>query len=254
METRYLFSDILEMLKLIKDDKSKQNTVEKFLKNITKPENVNDIKSGLGYESIIPKHIMEMLASIRYDQKKLLKVLTFIEDEILKKKEDKDECENIDEFKTIIPQIMEALEGGYIVYLNPETLEMEQVENKTVAFIDEFEELNDDKMDEFELEYVKWDNYIKFEPLDYQDTATITEDFVRQLDDVRLATELEDALTIEESMDEFCNIIERSPKVNQEWQNFKRKATEDYIKNQLIGQLKGFQHEGTTELILDENL
>ena len=253
METRYLLSDIIDMLKIIKDDKSKQNTVIRFLEGITDVEKSNN-PHNISDDEIIPRYIVEMLMSIKNDEKKLLKVLNFIEDEILEKNEDKDELEMTEEFKTIIPQITEALENGFIVYLNPETMEMEQIQNKTVAFLDEFEELNDDRMDEYELEYVKWDNYIKFEPLNYQDTATLTEDFVLQLSDTKLASELEDALTIEESMDEFCNIIERSAKTSQEWKNFKQKVTEDYIKNQLIGRLKGIEREGTSELILDETL
>lgn len=238
METRYLISDIIDMLKIIKDEPAKQKQVSDFLEKMIVSD-VTETGDETGeYDNVIPRHIITMLMVIKYDQHKLLRLLNFIEDEIIDKKEDKNESNVVSEYKTVIPQIMEALNNGFIVYLNPETMEMEQVESETVFNLEEFQEQNDDRLDDFELNYATWDDYIKFEPLGFDDITTLTEDFTRDLADTELATRLEDALSIEESLDDFMAIVNSTEKTRKMWDNYINKAREDYVCNQLVSNLK----------------
>lgn len=244
METRFIISDILEMLKMIKDDKGKQNKVRKYLENLSGlHEDLKETKAFDENEEIIPMDIIEMITAIKDDENKLLRALHFIEDEIIEKKENKNEEAIVDEYKNVCAQIITGMEAGFISYINPETLEIEQVQSDTVYEPEEFEEQNDDILDEYQLDYMKWDDYITFEPLSELDLSTMMEDFIRQQPDKKFATKLEDALTIEESYDKFKALINASAEHKQAWENFKKNATENYVRNHLIEELKNRKGE-----------
>lgn len=243
MENRFVISDILEMLKIIKDDHSKQNKVRQYLKRLTGYDGTAKESYSPGEEDIIPMDIIEMITAIKDDDNKLLRTLHFIEDEILEKKVDKDEDMIVDEYKNICSQVINGMEAGFISYINPDTLAIEQVQSATVYDPQEFEEQNDDILDEYQLEYMKWDDYITFEPLGPDDINTMREDFIRQQPDRKFAEKLEDALTLEESADKFNQLIESSEERQQAWESFQKKATENYVRTHLIEELKKRKRE-----------
>lgn len=238
MDTKFIMNDIIDALKLIKNDNAKQKKVNDLLDTL-----INDYQPTEHYHSkedsdIVPLDIVNKLTHIRHDGNKLLKILTFIENEILKKPENKTEREILDKYDDIVFDIVNSVENGFTVYLNPKTLEMEEVESDTLYNMKEFEEMHDDLLDEYELDYMKWDSYIRFEPFGYYDANTIMEDFVNQLNDSSLANRLEDALSIRESPDEFLEIINESANAKKAWNKYNRKELEKYVKSHLVDVLK----------------
>ncbi len=243
METMYIMGDVIEMLKVIKDNPDKQNKVRVYLKNILGGNIIIRNSVTNDYDNVIPHDITQMLIPIKNDKNKLLRVLNFLENEIIEKNEDKDECEVVRDYQPLITEIIESVENGFTVYLNPETMQIDQVEESTIFDMEEFEEQNDDLLDEYEMDYMRWDNYIKFEPFTPDDYNMLMEDFIHSLDDISLANELEDILSIEESYDEFYKIINTSDINREKWENFKKKTLENNVRSQLLGELKDLERE-----------
>ncbi|MCD7898960.1 MAG: hypothetical protein LUH22_03545 [Bacteroides sp.] len=149
------------------------------------------------------------------------------------------------EYDCIVEQITNALYSGFDCYLNPETLEIEQASNLGyIAFTEaEYSEQNEDLIDEFGLSYPEWDSYIRFEPFSRNDLLNRMESFVSQLNDQDLKTQLENLSNKEEYIREFNGIMERTGHL-EEWNTFRKKEIENYVKNQLM---RGLQINTDTE-------
>lgn len=178
------------------------------------------------------ENIMSLLAVVSEDDEKLQKILTFIEEEIINSLDNSIDEEIINKYKDTIPQIVQAIEDGFVCYLNPETLEIEQVSADAIFDQEEFEEQHDDMLDEYDLNYMKWARYIKFEPLDTESIYRLIEDFINEMDDENLASELENELLQQKSYSRIIKKIESAVNMDM-WQNFRRNATENYVRNLL---------------------
>ncbi|MDU1905018.1 MAG: hypothetical protein E6772_09560 [Dysgonomonas sp.] len=185
--------------------------------------------------------IVGKLSLIKEDKVKLTEVLNFLENQTLKGIS-KEEPEGIPEdYESIVNQITEAVNNGFICFFNPDTLEIEQAaDTGFYGFTEaEFGDQNEDMVDEYGLTYTEWDRYIKFEPFGKDDIINRMEQFVDQLNDQSLKTQLEDIDDTEELFSKFNGIMERTG-YSDDWELYKRNEIEDYVKSQLISSLKSY--------------
>lgn len=192
------------------------------------------------YDDIVGK-----LSHIRQNREKLIEVLNFLEtktaDDAGRNAED-----NIPpEYADIIMQITEALDDGFVCFLNPETLEVEQASNSGLFGVSEteYDEQNDDMVDEFGLDYPEWRAYVRFEPFGRNDLLNVMEGYVEQLQDDTLRTQLENLSDKEELVTEFDEIMERTGNT-ENWNSFRKKEIGNYVTSHLMS---GLENKLSTE-------
>lgn len=143
------------------------------------------------------------------------------------------------EYESVVEQITEAIYNGFVCYLNPDTLEIEQVSEDDSYNLPgaEYAELNEDMMDEYDLNYIKWDAYIRLEPFGRDDLINRIDQFIINMDDEKLKNQLEDFEDKEELLSEFPSILERTEHTL-DWNMFYRNEIESYVKSQIIDTIR----------------
>lgn len=180
--------------------------------------------------------IVGMLSIIKNDEKRLMAVLHCVEDQIVGSDQNRKENEISPDFKDVICQIADQINKGMICYLNPETMEFEIVEQDTTYDPVNFSELNDDIVDEYDMSYMKWDSYIKFEPPGTTDLIRMMEKYVSQLKDSKVGSKLVSALDDLTPVNSFMNAIQET-NCNNDWEEFRRQETINYVNDVLTNKL-----------------
>lgn len=181
--------------------------------------------------------ILGMLTIIKDDEKKLIEVLTCLENQILGTENRKKKNAISPEYRETIMQIATALENDFVCYLNPDTLEIEQLPRSTVFNMDDYEEQNDDMIDEFDMNYMKWDNYIKFEPPGPNELLIMMEKYVSQLKDSRIGSKLVTALDKINPVSSFIKVINASSQ-KEDWEEFRQQETINYVNDTLTNKMR----------------
>ncbi len=179
--------------------------------------------------------VLTRLGHIKEDESKLAEVYVLLEqigagsteEEILSA-----DIDNGEEYRDIVMQIADAVNDGYVCFFNPETLEIEQIDRETWVDPVEIVEQNEDLMDEYQLDFAKWDNYIRFEPFRKDDLLRIVEKFATQIDDPSLAQKLENALEAEKGIHKLTQLI-RDANKEDAWNVFKKQEIINYVKGEL---------------------
>lgn len=184
------------------------------------------------------RRIVEKLSPLMDSDEKITEALRRMDEQELEELDRKNSYEIPYKYISIVNQITEAVYNGFICFLNPETLEFEQASCKGYyEFVgSEFDELNDDMIDEQGLTYTEWDNYIRFEPFNRNDSLDRIEKFVDYLKNKDLKAQLENLTDKEELYRNFKGIMERTGLLGT-WNSFRRKEIENYVKNNLISNL-----------------
>jgi len=184
--------------------------------------------------------ILGMLSIIKNDTDKLMAVLSCLENEILGENRVKKDTEISAEYRDTIMQIADSVCNGFINFLNPETMEIEQLQRNTTYDSEEYEELNDDMIDEYGMNYMKWDNYIKFEPPGPTDLIRIMEKFVSQLKNSLIGSKLVNSLEGPTPISSFLRIVEKE-NCGQEWEQFRKNETLNYVNDILTNKMRTLQ-------------
>ncbi|MCC8142683.1 MAG: hypothetical protein LUD02_14990 [Tannerellaceae bacterium] len=183
----------------------------------------------------LPGWAIYRLGHIKDDQAKLSEVYILLEQMDAGSTEEEIVSADIDsaeEYRDIVMQIADAVNDGYVCYFNPDTLEIEQIDSKTWIDPEEIAEQNEDLMDEFQLDHVKWDNIIRFEPFRKDDMERILEKFAEQIDDPSLSKKLENALEADKGIHKLTQIIRDAGKEDV-WNVFKKQEIINYVKGEL---------------------
>lgn len=182
------------------------------------------------------RDIQSMLTIIKDDEKKLMAVLTCLEDQILGDENPKKEDEILPGCESTVQQIADALYNGFVCYLNPETLEIEQIAQDTYFDADSISEQNDDMLDEYALDFMKWDSYIKFEPPGPNELLVMMEKYVSQLQDSLIGSRLVSALDDLTPVTSFQKMVTECGQED-DWMDFRRQETATYVNGILMEQL-----------------
>ena len=143
------------------------------------------------------------------------------------------------EYESVVEQITEAVYNGFVCYLNPDTLEIEQVSEEGFYNLPgaEYAELNEDMIDEYGLNYMNWDTYIRLEPFSRNDIINRIDQFIKNMDDETLKNQLEEFEDKEELLRQFPSILERTGHTL-DWDMFYRNEIESYVKSQVMDTIR----------------
>jgi hypothetical protein len=183
------------------------------------------------------QYILEKLYNIKDDKVKLTHLLNWLDEEDLDEINGYVPGEIPEEYKSIISQITDALNKGFVCFLNPYTFEIEQVQGKGIFDYEEYEEQNEDMIDEYGLNYIKWDDYIKFEPFDRTELLGKMEKFVFRSGDNKLKQQLGTDIEEERPIFRCMKVFEKAGRM-EDWLSFKRAEAEAYVMNRLATGLK----------------
>lgn len=186
--------------------------------------------------SALYNDILTILSQFKDNDKMLLKVFSFLEDQLLITKSSKLHPDIPQKYYETVLQIATAIDSGFICYLNPQTLEIEQVQKKAMLDAEEIEEQQDDMLDEFALNYMKWERFIEFTPFERDEILDMMENFANQLNDEKMNTELEYVLQGDKPLTDFQRIVDNS-EYEDAWHEFRKQATINYVQDILVTEL-----------------
>ena len=177
--------------------------------------------------------ILPILHSVKDNEEKLKQILDFLLKEIY---EEPDDTEEIPEkYRELVRKTAESIDCGMICFINPDTLEMEDVPKTLLedSFIFEEEEEEDGQENvTINLEHRKWEKYITVEPLESRESYRIMKDFISEVDDLKLQKQLINTLSNRHPFANFKYLIEGSP-YRKVWFAFKHHKLEGHVWREL---------------------
>lgn len=180
--------------------------------------------------------ILPILYTVKEDPVKLQKILQFLLDEIYEEPDEEDDVEVPEKYLKAVAEIADALDAGFISFLNMDTLEVEDVPKDMIVDPEEFELMTGESLDTMDFKYPSWENVMTFEPLESHESFEIMEKFANRLDDKKLQNKLADALNNRKPFANFKFIVENSP-YRQQWFDFKKRCLEIHVKELLSMEL-----------------
>ena len=121
-----------------------------------------------------------------------------------------DEYEIPYRFYSVIPEIADSMNAGFICYLNPETLEVEDIPKSMVDDPEEFEMTTGVSIEDEELLHLEWDRCFVFEPLNSDESLRIMEEFADEMEDERFQEKLFYALNHRKPFARFKALLKSS--------------------------------------------
>jgi len=179
--------------------------------------------------------ILQILHAVKDNDVELQRILNFLHENIVSIKED-EEISLPPQYKQVIESIAGSIDAGFVCFLNPDTLEIEEVPQGLIDDPEGSELLTGVSLDDCDLKYTQWEQCITIEPMCSRESFTIMDQFVRQLRDTTYRNRLIDALHERKPFARFKQIIDNSP-YRQDWFEFKNKATQQHVIEVLIEEM-----------------
>lgn len=171
--------------------------------------------------------ILPILHSVKDDEEKLQQILDFLLEEIYEEPED-EEFVIPEKYRELVRKTAEAIDCGMVCFINPATLEMEDVPKSLLEERFFTENDDEDEEDEFDLQHTKWEKCISVEPPESRESFEIMENFIDEVDDKYLQKKLVNALERRHPFANFKNTIENSD-YRKAWFAFKQSKLEEYV-------------------------
>ncbi len=178
--------------------------------------------------------ILPILHSVKDDEKKLQKILDFLLEEIY---EEPLKEEIPEKYRKVVQDIAEKIDCGLICFLNPETLELEDVPKNLGMEPDDFE-LATGELWEETFKHDHWDRCITIEPPEACEGFKIMERFIGEIDDKRFSQKLVDILNRKHPFANFKAQVEGS-KYRQQWFDFKQSELEQLVWDEISFRVEG---------------
>lgn len=184
--------------------------------------------------------ILPILHSVKEDKEKLQKILDFLLEEIFEEPEE-NEPEIPEKFRKLVHDVAENIDCGLVCFINPETLEVEEIPKEMVDGLSYFsinpeleneEDEDDEDEDEQKFLHEDWENCITVEPRESSESFKIMERFVDEVNDKSLKNKLVNALNNRKPFANFKNIVESS-NYRKEWFAFKQHQLEIMVWEEL---------------------
>jgi hypothetical protein len=183
--------------------------------------------------------ILPILHSVKDNEEKLQQILDFLLEEI--DEEPDDEVAIPEKYRKLVYDIAESIDCGMICFVNPDTLEMEDVPKSMLdeyLFVEEDEDEESGEADEMlNMDHLKWERCITVEPRDSRESFRIMEGFVSEIDDQKLQKQLINALSNHRPFANFKYRVESSP-CRKEWFAYKQQKLEELVWIELSWQLE----------------
>jgi len=157
--------------------------------------------------------------------------------------EEFDEYELPPRFNEFVPIIAQYIDAGLVCFLNPETLEMEEIPQNLLNESEEYYALSGVSAENEPFEHKNWDEYWTFEPIGSSEAFRIMEDFAEQMTDNQFSEKLFNALNRKKPFAHFKTLIDDS-KYHDDWFLFKMKQLEDHVKKLLFDLINEYPWTG----------
>jgi transcription termination factor NusB len=186
--------------------------------------------------------ILPILHSVKEDKEKLQKILDFLLEEIFEEPEE-NEPEIPEKFRKLVHDVAENIDCGLVCFINPETLEVEEIPKEMVDGLSyfsinpEFEDEDEEDEDGQKFLHEDWENCITVEPRESSESFKIMERFVDVVNDKSLKNKLVNALNNRKPFANFKNIVESS-NYRKEWFAFKQHQLEIMVWEELQFELE----------------
>jgi hypothetical protein len=178
-------------------------------------------------------NILAVLSTVRDDAEKLQKINDFMMAEIYEEPQPEEIPEK---YCKVVHDIAENINCGLICYLNPETLELEDVPKDLAFDPDEFELITGESWKET-FNHDQWERCITIEPREGHEGFKIMEWFVDEIDNEFFKREVIGALNRKHPFANFKALVEGS-KYRQQWFNFKQKMLEHMVWDEISFQIE----------------
>jgi len=143
--------------------------------------------------------------------------------------EEFDEYEIPHRFYSVLPKIAESIDAGLICFLNPDTLEIEEIPKSQMDDPQEFGLKSGNKMKDLELMHERWDEYYEIEPLESHESFKIMVAFTEDMENDKFRDKLIHALNHQKPFANFKWKIDNSPH-KQDWFDFRQQWLEEHVK------------------------
>lgn len=170
----------------------------------------------------------EILAIIRVvfdDKKALQKIHTFLLSEVYEEPESEEIPEK---YKKVVSEIADGLSAGLICFLNPDTLEIEEISKDLAYDPEEFEMITGETFESAGLKHDNWKNCITIEPMESHESFKIMENFIDEVRDTNFQEKLINALNRRKPFANFKYLVENSD-YRQELFDFRQTRYELYV-------------------------
>ncbi|QZE15759.1 hypothetical protein K4L44_07975 [Halosquirtibacter laminarini] len=128
----------------------------------------------------------------------------------------------------LVGSIAESLTADFICFLNPETLEIEEVPKDFLYDFEELEAVVGESIVSDGLKHVAWQSCITMEPMESEESFHMMANFVKEVENISLQADLVEALSRKRPFAHFKSIIDGSG-YRQQWFDFRQKQTALYV-------------------------
>ncbi|MCF8358646.1 MAG: hypothetical protein K9H26_07795 [Prolixibacteraceae bacterium] len=177
--------------------------------------------------------ILPVLYTVKEDKVKLQKILDFMMAEIY---EEPQPDEIPEKYRKVVHDIAENIDCGLVCYLNPETLDLEDVPENIAMDPDEFEMVTGELWNET-FKHDQWERCITIEPREGHEAFKIMERFVDEIEDKMFAQKLAGILNRKRPFANFKAHVENS-EYRQQWFDFKQAALEEMVWDEISFQIE----------------
>lgn len=184
--------------------------------------------------------ILPILHSVKEDKEKLQRILDFLLDEIYET-QDETKSEIPEKYRDLVHSVAESTECGFVCFINPETLEVEELPKQMFDDPHEYHLLTGVDVTQEKFLHHDWEIYISVEPRESHDSFQIMEKFADTVNDNKLRNKLINALNNKKPFANFKNIVESSAYRN-DWFAFKQKQLEWLVWEELQVEFDKFEN------------
>ena len=171
--------------------------------------------------------ILQIIRKVKNDEKTLQKILDFLEEEIIISTEG--DVKLPEKYSRVVKEIADSINAGQVCFLNPETLETDELPQEFINEPFNYEMETGMTPDDINPKYTQWEKYITIEPMPSDESYAIMEQFTEQLVNTKLKTHLTAVLNNRKPFANFKKIIENSD-IQQEWFDYKDRRVLNYVK------------------------
>jgi hypothetical protein len=176
--------------------------------------------------------VLMIIRSVKDDPKELQKILDFLKKEVFNPEEMDEEEENVvqipERYNKAVKEIAGSIDAGLVCFLRTDTLEIDEIPYELFSSPTMYKMNTGFTLKDFKPKYTRWKKYITIEPLVANESFKIMEEFVHQLDNSKIRTQLVNALQNRKPFANFKYIIDNSD-IRQEWFDFKDKKLQEYV-------------------------
>ena len=181
--------------------------------------------------------ILQIIHAVKDDTRELQKILEFLQENIIIEEQDDDDDDEFtlpSRYDKIIKSIAGSIDAGLVCFLNPDTLEIEEIPQGLFDDPEETEMQTGLSINELDLKYPEWEKRICIEPLESDESFKIMEKFVQTLSNDKHKNKLSDALQNKKPFAKFKQDIYNTP-YRQDWFDFKDNWLQRYVKYIVMG-------------------